>query len=207
MRYDIPLKVHLCSTGCLARRRAPEFWRACFSTANDIGCSNCSAPSARASRRCRRSSRFSSRSAGRVGARRRRAVRLGSSVALARRAARGAAAGRPRERRAPLPARHGPRLNPAVADQADAIAAACRRNGATSAALVGSATQADPAIVPADLDILVRFPPTRAATRLATSPCSRSSSRSWGCRSRSSTRTASPIRSCATSSSDQGGAV
>jgi predicted nucleotidyltransferase/DNA-binding transcriptional ArsR family regulator len=52
-----------------------------------------------------------------------------------------------------------PRLNPVVAGRADAIAAACRRSGAMSAALVGSATQPDPAIIPADLDVLVRFPP------------------------------------------------
>jgi len=50
-------------------------------------------------------------------------------------------------------------LNPAVRPLVPAIIEACRRYGVTYAALVGSSTQPDPAIVPRDLDILVRFEP------------------------------------------------
>ncbi len=50
-------------------------------------------------------------------------------------------------------------LNPAVRPKVPAIIGACRRHGVLYAALVGSSTQPDPAIVPRDLDILVRFEP------------------------------------------------
>jgi uncharacterized protein len=50
-------------------------------------------------------------------------------------------------------------LNPAVAPLVPAIVDTCRRHGVLWAALVGSSTQPDPAIVPRDLDILVRFEP------------------------------------------------
>jgi predicted nucleotidyltransferase/predicted transcriptional regulator len=50
-------------------------------------------------------------------------------------------------------------LNPAVRPLVPAIVEACRRHGVTYAALVGSSTQPDPAIVPRDLDLLVRFEP------------------------------------------------
>jgi predicted nucleotidyltransferase len=52
-------------------------------------------------------------------------------------------------------------LNPAIRPLVPAIIEACRRRGVTYAALVGSSTQPDPAIVPRDLDILVRFEPGR----------------------------------------------
>lgn len=48
-------------------------------------------------------------------------------------------------------------LNPAIRSLVPAIIEACRRHGATYAALVGSSTQPDPAVVPRDLDLLVRF--------------------------------------------------
>jgi predicted nucleotidyltransferase/predicted transcriptional regulator len=50
-------------------------------------------------------------------------------------------------------------LNPSVRPLVPAIIEACRKRGVTYAALVGSSTQPDPAIVPRDLDILVRFEP------------------------------------------------
>jgi predicted nucleotidyltransferase len=53
-------------------------------------------------------------------------------------------------------------LNPAVRPLVPAIIGACRRNGVIYAALVGSATRPDPAIVPRDLVVLVRFDPVRA---------------------------------------------
>ncbi len=53
-------------------------------------------------------------------------------------------------------------LNPAVRPLVPDIIDACRRYGAVFAALVGSSTQPDPAVTPADLDILVRFPPGQA---------------------------------------------
>lgn len=52
-----------------------------------------------------------------------------------------------------------PRVNPRVAPHVADITDACRRHSALSAALVGSSTQGDATIVPADLDILVRFEP------------------------------------------------
>ncbi|MEL7666686.1 MAG: nucleotidyltransferase domain-containing protein [Actinomycetota bacterium] len=48
-------------------------------------------------------------------------------------------------------------LNPALKPLVPAIIEACRRHGAVFAALVGSSTQPDPAIVPRDVDLLVRF--------------------------------------------------
>jgi len=51
------------------------------------------------------------------------------------------------------------KLNPAVRPYADRIAAAGVRFGALKVALVGSATQVDSAIAPADLDVLVRLDP------------------------------------------------
>ena len=48
-------------------------------------------------------------------------------------------------------------LNPAVRPLVPDIIEACRRHGAVYAALVGSSTQPDPAVRPADLDLLVRF--------------------------------------------------
>lgn len=48
-------------------------------------------------------------------------------------------------------------LNPAIRPLVPDIIAACRRHGAVYAALVGSSTQPDPAVKPADLDLLVRF--------------------------------------------------
>lgn len=53
-------------------------------------------------------------------------------------------------------------LNPAVRPLVPAIIDACRRHGVTYAALVGSSTQPDPAVVPRDLDLLVRFEPELA---------------------------------------------
>jgi predicted nucleotidyltransferase len=53
-------------------------------------------------------------------------------------------------------------LNPAVRPLVPAIIDACRRHGVTYAALVGSSTQPDPAVVPRDLDLLVRFEPGQA---------------------------------------------
>lgn len=49
-------------------------------------------------------------------------------------------------------------LNPAVRPMVPGIIEACRKHGAVYAALVGSSTQPDPAVMPRDLDILVRFP-------------------------------------------------
>jgi len=51
-------------------------------------------------------------------------------------------------------------LNPAVRAKVPAIIDACRRHGVLYAALIGSATQPDPAVVPADLDMLVTLDPT-----------------------------------------------
>lgn len=53
-------------------------------------------------------------------------------------------------------------LNPTIRRLVPDIIDACRRHGAVYAALVGSSTQPDPAVRPADLDILVRFPPGQA---------------------------------------------
>lgn len=53
-------------------------------------------------------------------------------------------------------------LNPAIRRFVPDIIDACRRHGAVFAALVGSSTQPDPAVKPADLDILVRFLPGQA---------------------------------------------
>lgn len=53
-------------------------------------------------------------------------------------------------------------LNPAIRPLVPDIIDACRRHGAVYAALVGSATQPDPAVRPADLDVLVRFPSGQA---------------------------------------------
>ncbi len=50
-------------------------------------------------------------------------------------------------------------LNPAIRPLVPGIIEACRRYGVVWAALVGSATQPDPAIVPRDLDLLVRLGP------------------------------------------------
>jgi predicted nucleotidyltransferase len=50
-------------------------------------------------------------------------------------------------------------LNPAVRPKVPAIIEACRGHGVLYAALVGSSTQPDPAIIPRDLDLLVRFEP------------------------------------------------
>ena len=52
-------------------------------------------------------------------------------------------------------------LNPAVLPKVPAIIDACRRHGVLSAALVGSSTQPDPAVAPADLDILVTLDPAQ----------------------------------------------
>ena len=49
-------------------------------------------------------------------------------------------------------------INPAIRAFVPDIIDACRRHGAVYAALVGSSTQPDPAVKPADLDLLVRFP-------------------------------------------------
>ncbi len=46
-------------------------------------------------------------------------------------------------------------LNPAILPLVPAIVEACRLHGVVSAALVGSSTQPDPAVVPRDLDVLV----------------------------------------------------
>mgnify|MGYP001110135744 FL=1 len=48
-------------------------------------------------------------------------------------------------------------LNPAVKPLVPGIIEACRKHGAVYAALVGSSTQPDPAVIPRDLDVLVRF--------------------------------------------------
>jgi predicted nucleotidyltransferase len=48
-------------------------------------------------------------------------------------------------------------INPAIRPLVPDIIDACRRHGAAYAALVGSATQPDPKVVPRDLDVLVRF--------------------------------------------------
>lgn len=53
-------------------------------------------------------------------------------------------------------------LNPSVRPLVPVIIDACRRHGVTYAALVGSSTQPDPAVVPRDLDLLVRFEPESA---------------------------------------------
>jgi predicted nucleotidyltransferase len=45
--------------------------------------------------------------------------------------------------------------NPAVRPKIPAIIEACRRHGVVRAALVGSSTQPDPSVTPADVDILV----------------------------------------------------
>jgi predicted nucleotidyltransferase len=51
-------------------------------------------------------------------------------------------------------------VNPAVAPKVPQIIDACRRHGAQYVALVGSATETDPAVRPKDLDLLVRLAPT-----------------------------------------------
>ena len=51
-------------------------------------------------------------------------------------------------------------LNPAIRPLADKLAAAAARHGVRKLALVGSATQCDANVVPADLDVLVRLDPT-----------------------------------------------
>lgn len=48
-------------------------------------------------------------------------------------------------------------LNPLVRGLVPHIIDACRRHGVTWAALVGSSTQPDPAVRPADIDLLVEF--------------------------------------------------
>jgi predicted nucleotidyltransferase len=53
-------------------------------------------------------------------------------------------------------------LNPAVRPIVATMIETCRRHGVTYAALVGSSTQPDPAVVPRDLDLLVRFEPESA---------------------------------------------
>lgn len=53
-------------------------------------------------------------------------------------------------------------LNPAIRPLVPDIIDACRRHGAVYAALVGSSTQPDPAVKPADLDLLVQFPSGQA---------------------------------------------
>jgi uncharacterized protein len=50
-------------------------------------------------------------------------------------------------------------LNPAIRPLVPAIIESCRKHGVVWAALVGSSTQPDPAIVPRDLDILVDLGP------------------------------------------------
>ena len=50
-------------------------------------------------------------------------------------------------------------LNPTIRPFVPVIVDACRRHGATYAALVGSSTQPDPAVTPRDIDLLVRFEP------------------------------------------------
>ncbi len=50
-------------------------------------------------------------------------------------------------------------LNPEIRPFVPDIIDACRRYGVLYVALVGSATQADPTVMPADLDLLVRFRP------------------------------------------------
>jgi uncharacterized protein len=50
-------------------------------------------------------------------------------------------------------------LNPAIRPLVPAIIEICRRYGVSWAALVGSSTQPDPAVVPRDLDILVDLGP------------------------------------------------
>jgi len=51
------------------------------------------------------------------------------------------------------------KLNPAIRPYADRIVAAGVRFGALKVALVGSASQTDAAVSPADLDVLVRLDP------------------------------------------------
>lgn len=51
------------------------------------------------------------------------------------------------------------RVNPLVRPHIEEIADACRKHGALKAALVGSATQTDGSVIPADLDVLVTFDP------------------------------------------------
>lgn len=58
-----------------------------------------------------------------------------------------------------------PRLNPRVRGLAGAIADAARSFGATRAALFGSATESDVAVVPHDLDVSVRFDPEDPRSR------------------------------------------
>jgi len=50
-------------------------------------------------------------------------------------------------------------LNPAIRPLVAGIVEACRRNGVTRAALVGSSTQPDASVSPRDLDILVDLGP------------------------------------------------
>jgi predicted nucleotidyltransferase len=50
-------------------------------------------------------------------------------------------------------------LNPAITPLVPGIVSVCRRHGVEWAALVGSSTQPDPAVVPRDVDLLVEFGP------------------------------------------------
>jgi predicted nucleotidyltransferase len=50
-------------------------------------------------------------------------------------------------------------LNPVIRPLVSAITEVCRRHGVGWAALVGSSTQPDPAVVPLDVDLLVEFGP------------------------------------------------
>lgn len=50
-------------------------------------------------------------------------------------------------------------LNPAIRPLIPSLVEACRRHGVVRAALVGSSTQPDPAVIPRDLDVLVDLGP------------------------------------------------
>ena len=50
-------------------------------------------------------------------------------------------------------------LNPSIRPLVPAIIEACRRHGVVRAALVGSSTQPDPAVIPRDLDIMIDLGP------------------------------------------------
>jgi hypothetical protein len=52
-------------------------------------------------------------------------------------------------------------LNPAVRRFVPAIIEACRKSGVTFAGLVGASTRPDPALVPRELELQVRFAPRR----------------------------------------------
>jgi predicted nucleotidyltransferase len=54
------------------------------------------------------------------------------------------------------------RLNPRIRGVADRLVQAASRHGVLRLALVGSATQSDPAVTPRDLDVLVRLDPSPA---------------------------------------------